>query len=71
VDVGAKAEIYRLIFELTEKGHAMVLISTEMPELLALCDRIEVMHRGEMVRGFDRKEASSDKILAAAMGVTK
>lgn len=68
VDVGAKHEIYRLIRGLTEKGLAVVLISSEMPELLALSDRVLVMHRGRVTAEYLGSEATPEKILAAAMG---
>jgi ABC-type sugar transport system ATPase subunit len=68
VDVGAKHEIYRLLGELAAKGLAILLISTEMPELIGLCDRIVVLHRGSVAATFSREEASPERILAAAMG---
>lgn len=68
VDVGAKHEIYSLMQQWTAAGMAIVLISTEMPELLGLSDRILVLHRGEVTARFDRGEATPEKILAAAMG---
>ena len=68
VDIAAKQDIYRLIDQWTQKGVAVVLITSEMPELLALSDRIIVMHRGNITAHFTRTEADSHKILAAAMG---
>lgn len=68
VDVGAKHEIYELIRELTAQGMAVVLISTEMPELLALSDRILVMHRGRVSAELARGQATQEKVLEAAMG---
>lgn len=68
VDVGAKKDIYEMINSWTGEGIAVVLITSEMPELLALSDRIMVMHRGEIAAEFGRAEASQEKILAAAMG---
>jgi ribose transport system ATP-binding protein len=68
VDVGAKHEIYELIFELAASGSAIVLITSEMPECLALSDRIMVMHRGKVSATFTRQEATQEKILKAAMG---
>jgi ribose transport system ATP-binding protein len=70
VDVGAKHEIYTLMNEWTAAGMAILLISTEMPELLGLSDRILVLHRGEITARFDGGEATPEKILAAAMGST-
>jgi ABC-type sugar transport system ATPase subunit len=68
VDVGAKREIYTLLRECSAAGVAMLLISSELPELLGLCDRIVVLHRGEVTGEFTRAEATQAKILAAAMG---
>lgn len=68
VDVGAKHEIYDLMNGLTAKGLGILLVSSEMPELLALCDRILVMHRGRITAEFERGEADQEKILHAAMG---
>lgn len=68
VDVGAKREIYQWIFECAAKGTAILLISTELPELLALSDRVLVLHRGEVMRILNRSEATPERVLAAAMG---
>jgi ribose transport system ATP-binding protein len=68
VDVGAKEEIYKLIHQWAEAGMAILLNSTELPELLALSDRIIVLHRGEITAGFQRIDATPERILAAAMG---
>ena len=68
VDVGAKHEIYQLMNEWTSEGIAIVLITSEMPELLAMSDRIVVMHRGKITATFDREEASAELVLEAAMG---
>jgi len=71
VDVGAKHEIYELMNNWTDKGIAIVLITSEMPELLAMSDRIIVMHRGKITAEFLRQEATQEKILNAAMGATE
>jgi ribose transport system ATP-binding protein len=68
IDVGAKAEIYELIGELVESGVAVVLISSEMPELLGLADRVAVMHDGQMQGILDRSEASQERIMELALG---
>ncbi len=68
VDVGAKHEIYALMRRWAADGMALLLISTEMPELLRLSDRILVLHRGGITGSFGRGEATPEKILAAAMG---
>ncbi len=68
IDVGAKAEIYQLIGELVEQGAAVVLISSEMPELLGLADRVAVMHEGELQGILPRAEATQERIMELALG---
>jgi ribose transport system ATP-binding protein len=68
IDVGAKAEIYELIGELVEQGVAVVLISSEMPELLGLADRVAVMYEGELRGILPRAEATQERILRLALG---
>ena len=68
VDIGAKQEIYQLMNEWRAAGHALILITSEMPELLMMCDRILVMHRGRATALLDRGEATQERILHAAMG---
>jgi ABC-type sugar transport system ATPase subunit len=68
VDVGAKHEIYELMNKWTAAGIAIVLITSEMPELLAMSDRIIVMHRGKITAEFASSDATQERILAAAMG---
>jgi ribose transport system ATP-binding protein len=68
IDVGAKHEIYQLMDEWTSRGIAIVLITSEMPELLAMSDRILVMHRGRITAEFPREEATAERVLGAAMG---
>ena len=68
VDVAAKGEIYELMNEWRRAGHAIVLITSEMPELLMMSDRIVVMHRGRVTATFSRGEATQERILHAAMG---
>ena len=67
IDVGAKAEIYRLIAELAGEGMALLVISSEMPELLGMADRMLVMAGGRIVAELDRAEASEERILSLAM----
>lgn len=64
VDVGAKYEIYGIIHDLAAQGKAVVVISSEMPELLGLCDRIHVMNEGAFVGELTRAEASQEKIMS-------
>jgi ABC-type sugar transport system ATPase subunit len=68
VDVGAKQEIYQLMNRWSQAGHAIVLITSELPELLMMSDRIIVMHRGKAVAELDRIEATQERVLHAAMG---
>jgi ribose transport system ATP-binding protein len=68
VDVAAKARIYRLIDEWSLAGCAIVLTSSELPELLALADRILVLHRGEVRQELRKHEASAERVIAAALG---
>jgi ABC-type sugar transport system ATPase subunit len=68
VDVAAKARIHRLIDEWSRAGRAVALTSSELPELLALCDRVLVLHRGEVHADLGRLEASAEKVIAAALG---
>ncbi len=67
VDVNAKAEIHKIISELTQKGLTIMMISSELPELLGMCDRIYVMREGLIAGGFNRDEATSEKILKLAL----
>jgi ribose transport system ATP-binding protein len=68
IDVGAKADIYQLMRGWARQGVGILLITSEMDELLTLSHRIIVMHRGRITAEFSRKEASKDRILTAAMG---
>jgi len=68
VDVGAKAEIHRLMCELAGRGMAVVMISSELPEILGMSDRIAVMRQGRIVAAFDRAEATQEGLLATALG---
>ena len=67
VDVGAKAEIYAIMGDLAKKGYAIILISSEMPEILGMADRIIVMCNGRKTGELDRNEATQERILELAM----
>jgi len=67
IDVGAKLEIYRIINQLLEQGTAVIMISSEMPELLGVSDRIMVMREGHLVAEFAKNEATQEEILKCAM----
>ena len=69
IDVGAKKEIYDLINQLASQGMAIIMISSEMPELLGMSDRIIVMHEGEVTGELSKEEASQVKILELASGI--
>ncbi|MEK7389537.1 MAG: sugar ABC transporter ATP-binding protein [Elusimicrobiota bacterium] len=68
VDVGAKIEIYELINALTERGVAVVLVSSELPELIGVSDRILIMRQGRIVNEFVRAAATQERLIAAALG---
>jgi ribose transport system ATP-binding protein len=68
VDIGAKAEIYRLLGELAGQGLGVLLASSELPELVGVCDRVVVLRDGRDVASFSTAESSEGDLLAAAMG---
>lgn len=67
IDVGAKYEIYTIINQLAEEGKAIIFISSELPEVLGLCDRIYVMNEGQIVGELTKEEASQEKIMRCIM----
>ena len=71
VDVNAKAEIHKIISELTKQGLTIIMISSELPELLGMCDRIYVMKDGYIAACVDREEATQEKILSIALEAKK
>lgn len=68
VDIGAKKEIYSIMNQLAKNGVAIIMISSELPELLGVSDRIMVMHEGKVKAFFDKHEATQEKIMMAATG---
>ena len=66
VDVGAKAELYRLMDRLCREGLGIIVTSSELPELLTLCDRILVLCEGRLTGHFSRAEATEQRIMEAA-----
>lgn len=70
IDVGAKAEIYKIMNMLAENGKTILMISSEMPEILAMSDRIIVLHEGEITGEFQRADFNQAKIMRCAMGYT-
>ena len=68
IDIGAKAEIYRIIGQLAEQGKTILMVSSELPEILGLCDRVIVLHHGRISGEFERSQFNQERILKAAMG---
>ena len=68
IDVGAKAEIYRLLREYAGSGHGVIVVSSEMPELIALCDRILVMFEGRIVGEVPGETATEQQLIRLATG---
>ena len=69
IDVGAKAEIYRLMNQLAERGVGILMISSELPEVMGISDRILVMHEGQLAGVFDAHTATEDALMNAATGM--
>ena len=68
IDVGAKAEVHRIISELASRGLAIILISSELPEVLAMADEVLVLHEGRVTGTFPRSEATQERVMFAATG---
>lgn len=68
VDVGAKREIYQLMNELAERGVPILLVSSDLPEVLGVSDRIVVMHEGRITGELSRGEATQEKVMQLATG---
>lgn len=68
IDVGAKVEVYRLMNRLVENGSIVIMISSDLPEILGMCDRVLVMSEGKLTANLPIKEASQDRIMKAATG---
>lgn len=66
IDVGAKYEIYQLIIDLANKGKTVVMVSSEMPELLGVCDRIVVMSGGRVAGEVDARSTTQEEIMTLA-----
>ena len=71
IDVGAKQEIYAQINNLARTGLAIVLVSSELPEVLGLSDRVIVLHEGRVTGEFTRSEATPENVMACATGHSK
>jgi ribose transport system ATP-binding protein len=70
IDVGAQVEVYNLINELVKGGAAVMIICSEMPEVLGMSDRILVMHAGRISAELSRADATQEKIMFASVGRT-
>jgi len=68
IDVGTKAEVHRILDALAADGLAVLMISSELPEVLGMADRILVLHEGRLAAEFPRAEATEDNIMRAATG---
>ena len=66
IDIGAKTEIYAILGKLARKGAAIIMVSSELPELISIADRILVMREGESRGVIDRSEATQEKIMTLA-----
>jgi len=71
IDVGAKFEIYKLMRNLVKEGKSIIMISSELPELIGMCDRIYVMAGGQITGELKRTEFSQEKIMRYAMNIVK
>jgi ribose transport system ATP-binding protein len=68
IDVGAKAEVHSIMAHLAEQGVGILMISSELPEVLGMSDRILVMHEGRLTGEFTRAEATQERVMLAATG---
>ena len=68
IDVGTKAEVHRLLSQLAADGMAVVMVSSELPEVLGMADRVLVMHEGRLVDDIPRARADEDSVMLAATG---
>ena len=66
IDVGTKAEVHRLLSELAAEGLAVLMISSDLPEILGMADRVLVMHEGRLTAEIPRAEATEETVMAAA-----
>lgn len=70
IDVGTKSEVHRLLSQKAQEGMAIIMVSSELPEVMGMADRILVMREGRMVGEFNRKVATAEKIIAVATGAS-
>jgi len=69
IDVGSKSEIHNLIRDLAAQGYAVIVISSEMPEVLPVSDRIVAMYSGQIMRTFTSEEVTEDNLIQAISGL--
>ena len=69
IDVGAKFEIYKLITDIVKEGKAVIMVSSELPELIGMCDRIYIMCQGKISGCINRNEFSQETIMKFATGL--
>jgi rhamnose transport system ATP-binding protein len=69
IDIGSKAAVHRFVSELVTRGLSVILVSSELPEVLGLADRVLVMHHGRVERVFERGEATPEQVVSAASGL--
>ena len=70
IDVGAKVSVHEFVSELATQGVGIIMISSELPEILGMSDRVMVMFEGRIAAEFSREEVTQDKVLSAAVGMT-
>jgi ribose transport system ATP-binding protein len=68
IDIGAKAEVHSILRRLADNGTAVMMISSELPEIIGMCDRIAVMREGRLIKIFMGNEATEERVGAAALG---
>ena len=68
IDIGAKSEIYRLMSDLAQRGKAIIMISSELPEIIGMSDRVVVMHEGKVTGILDAADATQERLLSYAAG---
>ena len=69
IDIGARYEIYQLMIELTKEGKSILMVSSDMEELLGMSERIVVLHEGEQTGTIEKKDFSQERVLALASGI--
>jgi len=68
IDVGAKAQIYALMRSLTDQGYAIIMISSELPEVIGMCDRVAVFHKGAIVKVLEASAVNPQEVMRHATG---